>query len=107
MTSQPNTEDGNEWLDEILTNAKIPIDGYITDKNGNPIHIKKVAKQAITDYIQSNYILKSDVENIIKQSKPKKLKYTDEWNIAIDDYEDKLIKKASQYGLGGTNNNKE
>ena len=82
MTSQPNTEDGNEWLDEILTNAKIPIDGYITDKNGNPIHIKKVAKQAITDYIQSNYILKSDVEDTIKNVIPDTLdikEYPDAW----------------------------
>jgi len=54
MTNQPNTEDGNEWIDNIL-------DKYFNDGggwNGN-------GKEAILNYIQSNYILKSDVERII------------------------------------------
>jgi hypothetical protein len=69
-------------------------------------------KRTITDYIQSNYILKSDVEGIIKQAKPEPLSgdkamleydwidyESKAYNMSINEYEQNLIRKASQYGL--------
>ena len=95
MTNQPNTEDGNEWLDNIMCN--ITYDGCY-----QPDGLEE-AKDEIQAYIQSNYILKSDVEGIIKQSKPVDSiedEYSLGWNAATEKYEQNLIKKASQYGLG-------
>jgi hypothetical protein len=56
-TNQPNTEDGNEWLDDIM--CEITYDGCY-----QPDGLEE-AKDEIKSYIQSNYILKSDVEKII------------------------------------------
>ena len=64
MTNQPKTEDGNEWLNIWVnihfTENSIPgiRSGELTDES----------KKAILSYIQSNYILKSDVEDFIKIS---------------------------------------
>lgn len=64
-----NTEDSNEWLDGIL--------GLVVQYQKNQSKLKKLpeldptqAKQQILSYIQSNYILKSDVEKIIGEDEP-------------------------------------
>ena len=67
-----NTEDGNEWLDKIITKGFNDYYDYITEKDIIKAAYEysektsyKQTKKDITDYIQSNYILKSDVEKMI------------------------------------------
>ena len=99
-SNHPNIEDGNEWLNIWVnihfTENSIPgiRSGELTDES----------KKAILSYIQSNYILKSDVEDFIKDilldGPP--LTYTEhtEWlNAGFEACQNMVMQKASQYGL--------
>jgi hypothetical protein len=101
MTNQPNTEDGNEWLDEILDFPAYGFDKY--EECPECMFNRVEAKQQILSYIQSNYILKSDVADIIGDDQYSYIEGSKEWHSPKDSYCNELRKlqriKASQYGL--------
>jgi hypothetical protein len=66
-SNQPNTEDGNEL--DITLDIIMPRVGEIDGLTGEiRIQAIETAKQQIISYIQSNYILKSDVEKFIDEN---------------------------------------
>lgn len=58
-TDRPNTEAGNEWLNKVFK--------YYIETDLEELIDVGSAKEAILSYIQSNYVLKSDVEKILNR----------------------------------------